>query len=136
MFAAKPPDPALSFITPLTAVSSSVSSSVVACRECTSDNNAGLIDNMMRRGVLHSQVVAAAMKRVDRRHYVTPAPPASRQLHPSSAYVDSPQYIGTSGLPASLCNRWSQFAHSLNVNCSLCRLWCYYLRASHARHVC
>ena len=91
MYAAMSPRSALSSIAALTAVSSSV----VACRECSSDSNAGLIDNMMRRGVLHSQEVAAAMKRVDRRHYITPAAPATRQLHPSSAYVDSPQYIGT-----------------------------------------
>jgi len=85
---------AASCLAPLTAVFP-VSSADVACRECSSDSNAGLIDNMVRRGVLQSPVVAAAMKRVDRRHYITPASPASRSLHPSSAYVDSPQYLGT-----------------------------------------
>ena len=115
MYAAISSQPA-SPIAPLTAVpSSSVSPSLVACRECSSDSNAGLIDNMLRRGVLHSPAVAAAMKRVDRRHYITPASPASRQPHPSSAYVDSPQHIGTCchSTPTAAMSfvRYSLFSH-------------------------
>ena len=94
-YSATSPPPASSTVASLTTPSSSSVSSAVACRECSSDSNAGLIDNLVRRGVLHSQEVAVAMKRVDRRHYITPASPASRQPHTSSAYVDSPQYIGT-----------------------------------------
>ena len=68
-------------------------------RECSGSSNSALIDNMVRRGLITSSVIAAAMKRVDRAHYVTRADLPGSRVSPSTsqasaAYVDSPQYIG------------------------------------------
>ena len=49
---------------------------------------------MVSRGLITSPVVAAAMKRVDRAHFVTRADTAPSTSHSSLAYIDSPQYIG------------------------------------------
>ena len=65
-------------------------------------DNAALIDNMVKHGLISSPAVAAAMKQVDRCHYITRADisPASSSsarsssLHRTAAYLDSPQYIG------------------------------------------
>ncbi|GJJ14984.1 hypothetical protein Clacol_009254 [Clathrus columnatus] len=52
---------------------------------CSGSTNQELIDNMMSKSVIHSEMVANAMKHVDRANYV---------LDKSDAYRDSPQSIG------------------------------------------
>ena len=81
-------------VSPLGAVSSCASD-----RECSGSSNGALIDNMVRRGLISSPIIAEAMKRVDRAHYITRADTASQRPSPSTsshslAYVDSPQYLG------------------------------------------
>ncbi|EPT02090.1 protein-L-isoaspartate O-methyltransferase [Fomitopsis schrenkii] len=52
---------------------------------CTGASNAELITNMAQHGLINSERVQAAMKKVDRAHYVRNA---------REAYEDSPQRIG------------------------------------------
>ncbi|EGO03931.1 hypothetical protein SERLA73DRAFT_175629 [Serpula lacrymans var. lacrymans S7.3] len=52
---------------------------------CTGKTNSDLISNMAKKGILNSDLVAAAMAKVDRANYVT---------HKADAYQDSPQPIG------------------------------------------
>ncbi|TCD66913.1 hypothetical protein EIP91_000752 [Steccherinum ochraceum] len=52
---------------------------------CSGATSAQLIGNMQKAGLIHSDIVATAMKKVDRANYV---------LRKSRAYEDSPQPIG------------------------------------------
>jgi len=55
--------------------------------ECSGTTNAELISNMLRNELIHSDLVATAMKKVDRAQYV-------RDTEKTYAYQDSPQPIG------------------------------------------
>ena len=84
---------------PLSSVIPSVPGCGGSVRECSGSSNSALIDNMVRRGLITSPSIAAAMKRVDRAHYITRADLPAGRVSPSTsqasaAYVDSPQYIG------------------------------------------
>ncbi|KAL7423914.1 hypothetical protein Q5752_001499 [Cryptotrichosporon argae] len=52
---------------------------------CSGETNDELIDNLLQNGIIHSHVVADAMKQIDRAHYVPDR---------GAAYGDSPQRIG------------------------------------------
>jgi protein-L-isoaspartate(D-aspartate) O-methyltransferase len=61
---------------------------------CSSSTNEGLVGNLRKTGVIQSDAVFEAMRRVDRAKYMQDESPLGVAIGPLTAYCDSPHPIG------------------------------------------